>query len=24
MFAIGIGALLFGCWRMIKWNRQRR
>uniref|UniRef100_A0A8C5LCQ7 NADH dehydrogenase [ubiquinone] 1 alpha subcomplex subunit 13 n=2 Tax=Jaculus jaculus TaxID=51337 RepID=A0A8C5LCQ7_JACJA len=24
MFAIGIGALLFGNWRMMKWNRERR
>ncbi|XP_038185027.1 NADH dehydrogenase [ubiquinone] 1 alpha subcomplex subunit 13 [Arvicola amphibius] len=24
MFAVGIGALLFGYWRMMKWNRERR
>lgn len=24
MFAVGIGALLFGYWRIMKWNRERR
>ncbi|MBN3317081.1 NDUAD dehydrogenase, partial [Atractosteus spatula] len=24
MFGIGIGALLFGYWRLFKWNRERR
>uniref|UniRef100_A0A8B9W7F2 NADH dehydrogenase [ubiquinone] 1 alpha subcomplex subunit 13 n=1 Tax=Bos mutus grunniens TaxID=30521 RepID=A0A8B9W7F2_BOSMU len=24
MFAVGIGALLFGYWSMMKWNRERR
>ncbi|KAL1773343.1 yjeF N-terminal domain-containing protein 3 [Sigmodon hispidus] len=24
MFALGIGALIFGYWRMMKWNRERR
>ncbi|XP_055474765.1 NADH dehydrogenase [ubiquinone] 1 alpha subcomplex subunit 13 [Psammomys obesus] len=24
MFAIGIGTLLFGSWRIMKWNRERR
>lgn len=24
MFAVGIGTLFFGYWRMMKWNRERR
>lgn len=24
MFAVGIGALLFGYWSMMRWNRERR
>ncbi|XP_013890015.1 NADH dehydrogenase [ubiquinone] 1 alpha subcomplex subunit 13 [Austrofundulus limnaeus] len=24
MFAIGFGVVIFGTWRMIKWNRERR
>lgn len=24
MFGIGIGIMLFGYWRLFKWNRERR
>lgn len=24
MFALGIGALIFGYWRIMRWNRERR
>ncbi|XP_043946585.1 NADH dehydrogenase [ubiquinone] 1 alpha subcomplex subunit 13 [Protopterus annectens] len=24
MFAVGIGTILFGYWRLFKWNRERR
>lgn len=24
MFGIGIGVLVFGYWRLFKWNRERR
>lgn len=24
MFALGIGAMIFGHWSMMKWNRERR
>lgn len=24
MFAVGIGALIFGYWRMMRWNQERR
>ncbi|XP_072524755.1 NADH dehydrogenase [ubiquinone] 1 alpha subcomplex subunit 13 [Salminus brasiliensis] len=23
-FAVGIGVMAFGCWRLFKWNRERR